>query len=741
MSSKGRRDLGLFNAPGDLDDLGVSDDDDLEQELNQLLSKGANKKPKAKPKKPTVSSKELEAMVNFCLADSSDDIDIDIEGDDADLLDALHELESDEEEIPEVPTPTQPPSQNQDDKIYGNSDLVAIVESRIEMYTSAKKVAESTGDSSHAQRYGRALGRLKEIKRQLKLGKPVDENNIPPPLSENQIKQLSKIEVPTTPSHLPTPTPPLPKPPVSINASNQDQELMELKIKRESFKKEALAAKDRQDKEAALQGLRKVKEMDQLIKNYGSPSSKSATKEQENQIDKDKPIQIPSNMDEVPTTDSSVFVAPSPPKTVVDSLNQGLLFYEKEAETAKNEGNGSKARRIGRICKQYQGAIKTHKAGKPIMDKLPVPFGYPPIPVGDNDPAPNPTVESHEKTNQPAPKSLTPSKTEASNHSIQGKQLRILLERQSLFKSAALDAKKSGQFNQAKEYLRQYHGFDNLIEASRGGLPVDLNTTPVPPQLDKSDDSSMDFEVISWQDSTDEGMSRQEMFQKLEKELIDQVKMCDTNKKHFKSTGDIGSSNKFHQMEVHTKKDLEALRHAFKRADPVPKFHYEVRSFSRVVCNTDLSDNDVELSIIEGNNFRGDKSIDTYVCFEFPYPKEEPFKGETSKVKDSISPKFDHTTTIPLSIKEKSCQRIFKRHSVKCDIWIDRGFFRKDILLGSVQIKLQPLETQCTIHECFPIMDGRKAAGGTLEVRVRLRNPILAKQVEKVQEKWLVISF
>lgn len=37
-------------------------------------------------------------------------------------------------------------------------------------------------------------------------------------------------------------------------------------------------------------------------------------------------------------------------------------------------------------------------------------------------------------------------------------------------------------------------------------------------------------------------------------------------------------------------------------------------------------------------------------------------------------------------------------------------------------------------------MDGRKAVGGKLEVKVRLRNPIQTKQVERVEEKWLVID-
>lgn len=37
-------------------------------------------------------------------------------------------------------------------------------------------------------------------------------------------------------------------------------------------------------------------------------------------------------------------------------------------------------------------------------------------------------------------------------------------------------------------------------------------------------------------------------------------------------------------------------------------------------------------------------------------------------------------------------------------------------------------------------MNGRKAAGGQLEVKIRVRNPITTKQIEKMTDRWLVID-
>lgn len=56
------------------------------------------------------------------------------------------------------------------------------------------------------------------------------------------------------------------------------------------------------------------------------------------------------------------------------------------------------------------------------------------------------------------------------------KQLQAVLERQKLFKVAALKAKQSGDMEMAKEYLKVAKGFESMIEASKCGLPVDLTS-------------------------------------------------------------------------------------------------------------------------------------------------------------------------------------------------------------------------------------------------------------------------
>ena len=67
---------------------------------------------------------------------------------------------------------------------------------------------------------------------------------------------------------------------------------------------------------------------------------------------------------------------PPPPTSIADALNQRLARFQAEEKLAKDTGNSSKARRMGRIIKQYQDAIKMHRAGKPFdAEELPTPPG------------------------------------------------------------------------------------------------------------------------------------------------------------------------------------------------------------------------------------------------------------------------------------------------------------------------------------------------------------------------------
>ncbi|XP_010783737.1 coiled-coil and C2 domain-containing protein 1B-like, partial [Notothenia coriiceps] len=82
-----------------------------------------------------------------------------------------------------------------------------------------------------------------------------------------------------------------------------------------------------------------------------------------------------------PVTSAPAAAPPSAPKDVLEALEQRRAKYSEASNQAKAAGDDRKARMHDRIAKQYQSAIRSHKAGKAVnFEELPVPPGFPPIP-------------------------------------------------------------------------------------------------------------------------------------------------------------------------------------------------------------------------------------------------------------------------------------------------------------------------------------------------------------------------
>lgn len=84
--------------------------------------------------------------------------------------------------------------------------------------------------------------------------------------------------------------------------------------------------------------------------------------------------------------------------------------------------------------------------------------------------------------------------------------------------------------------------------------------------------------------------------------------------------GDIAGMNRFENLALTVQKDLDLVRYSKRKNFPLPKFHYEKRSFNIVHCNTDLTDNELEIIVVRGINYNvpNPKEVDTYVKVEFP---------------------------------------------------------------------------------------------------------------------------
>ncbi|XP_050094412.1 coiled-coil and C2 domain-containing protein 1-like isoform X2 [Anopheles aquasalis] len=836
--------FGIFGMPDNLGGIGEdgddgSDDDDdaLEAELAAIAAgSGGARKARPKPKaKGIVAPQELDAMVAASLRDiGSDEEDGDDDEDDSDLLNELTtitggvSLDNDDDDDDNDDGDETPPASS----ARSGSGLVALIKSRITMYTQAEENAKKAGDSSKARRFNRGLKTLKDQLRVAEAGKSVPEADIPPEVSVKiatasaaddtpkpgtapvrpappppAVKSPKPVLEPADidaagPSKSPPPVParrPAAQPPqtpapvlVATSPAADNRKLQMLNERKLQYKQAAVIAKKAGDNVKALAYVKVLKQFDLVLaaleKGEEVDLSRMPPPPAELSVAATSQHTVPSTSKpkeeaklqqdaEVPSPSTPMAPAPEQPgededegeenliqaSTVLEALEQRLDKYKSVEQAAKDEGNSSKARRMGRIVKQYQDAIKLHKAGKPIpVDELPTPPGYGPIPV-DGPPKPAPAIPVKPVAPKPA-QPTAPQPSSAASPPVPGtskaspkppatqfdKQLALLLERQQQYRQAAVEAKKAGELDEAKEFLRVFKGLEKMVEIARAGGRVDLSTIPIAPGKRQALEAS--FTIVSTDDceqATEEAATGSDVQDvdsetriRLEEQLSKQLIMCRNTRDHHRAIGDVAGMNKFENLALNVQKDLDVVRLGHKRGLPLPKFHYEKLQFNVVKCNTDLSDNEIEITIVRGINYNvaNPKDVDTYVKFEFPYPQEDPIKGRTNIVKDTHSPEYNYQQTIELQRNQRNCQRIFKRHALKCEVYSKGGFLRSDALIGTVSVKLQPLETQIELHDSFPLMDGRRTVGGKLEVKIRVRNPILTKQIEQINERWVVFD-
>ncbi|XP_030629873.1 coiled-coil and C2 domain-containing protein 1B [Chanos chanos] len=479
---------------------------------------------------------------------------------------------------------------------------------------------------------------------------------------------------------------------------------------------------------------------------------------------------------------------PPQPKTVLEALEQRMAKYKEACAQAKASGDDRKARMHDRIAKQYQSAIRTHKAGRPVnFAELPVPPGFPPIPgqeaaspeqgfaavleaanklasgeaeaAGDEEegedkepeestPAPGgpqkkptlavpPTVQPRKTTPSSSPEG-TSLKEGLSSTALQ--QLEFLEARKKQYMKAALQAKQKNDLDQARHFLRTAKTLDPMIESVNSGKTVDISKVPSPPgeELD-------DFIVIQHSD-VQISEKAEEVYTQLTKLLKEQYEKCITYSKQFTHLGNITETTKFEKLAENCKKSLEILKLSQARGLDPPKHHFEERTFRTVRIFPELSGTDMVVIIVRGMNLPAPSGIatndlDAYIKFEFPYPSsDQPQKHKTAVIKNTNSPEYNQSFTLNINRNHRGFRRVVQSKGLKLEVLHKGGFLRSDKPVGTAHVKLEKLDTQSEVREIVEVMDGRKSTGGRLEVRVRLREPLSGQDLQSVTERWVVLE-
>ena len=169
-------------------------------------------------------------------------------------------------------------------------------------------------------------------------------------------------------------------------------QLAEIQAAKEEYKRRALEAKTAGDRAAAMEMMRGIKVCDNMAAEVRQGTTVDLSILRQPQQQSQPQSQAPPPV--VAEHQAQSAAAPEEadtvkvPATILESLKERMAKYGEEERKAKEAGNESKARRMGRIRKQYEEAIKLHRAGRPIpRSDLPDPPGFAPIPVTDSAPA------------------------------------------------------------------------------------------------------------------------------------------------------------------------------------------------------------------------------------------------------------------------------------------------------------------------------------------------------------------
>uniref|UniRef100_A0A8C0XXR9 Coiled-coil and C2 domain-containing protein 1B n=1 Tax=Cyprinus carpio carpio TaxID=630221 RepID=A0A8C0XXR9_CYPCA len=724
-------------APDDeLDDSG-GNDDELEAELLALMGGGGG----GRAPVPLV---DIEHIAALCMKDLDEDggDEGDLEND-ADLLAELNEvLEDDEEQVVRKPPPSPVPPQRSNAAPASQNapaSLDARLQERLDMYQTAITNAKAAGETNKVRRYDRGLKTLQSMLTSVKKGKPIDEDEIPPPVATGgkpstapQAEPIREPEKPAPANTLPQTANVKPMQDTQPAATSKPQLLLPPSQRATVITPDTILSRQREYKLAALKAKQsgntdQAKQLYQVSKvNEFCHLSVS--------------LMLHLNTVMFHSTYTCVS-ALSAPRSVAEALQQRMDKYKEAAESAKSKGDDRKARMHQRIIKQYQDAIKAHKAGRPVnLAELPVPPGCPPL-QGTEGGQQNfmGVLETamklaNQDTDADADEDENPQKvasefSETSGNSQQ--QLDFLTMRRQQFVKAALRSKEMKDMQGAAQHLRNAKGLEPMITAAKAGLPVDIT---------KVCESLTDLIHLN--------RIQEKCMLYFQSKLLSNTcfQKCLAYSQQYTHMGNVAETARFEKLAEECMSNIEVLKKAHAKGSSVPKFHTEERTFNSVKIFPNLTSNDMVLTIVKGINLPAPPGVsandlDASVRFEFPFPSaEEAQKDKTSFVRNSSCPEFKEEFKLNIKRDHRGFKRVVQAKGIKFEVIHKGGLFKTDKVVGSAQLKLEALENQCEIREIIDVLDGRKATGGKLEVLVKIREPLAGVQLQPVTEKWLVID-
>ncbi|CAH8512113.1 unnamed protein product [Dicrocoelium dendriticum] len=677
------------------------------------------------------------------------------------------------------------PNEQRLTSVSSSAAVLDEINHRVAVYYSAIENLRSTEptDSPKLKRYERVIQHLGELATRVSRGNIVSLDELPPlppPIaaagaSEKTSQAPTANTFPLTNMGDPAPPstesytanrdsaerpPTMVRNPLATGVASSSGALVALRKRCQEYKLAAVQARDRGQLARAKELLVASKFIEEMIPKVESgeepfdpesdmppPPDEFGSPEEEN----DEPQ--PPKKSDAESGNTTGAQAPPPamlsPVVTAENLHLRAEYYRVLMQQAKlNPADSSKARRYARVLTQYENAVKAFQHGVSSFD-------YSELPPPPNCPKLARRAEGGSSVVQGNTSSVPAAHDPPTTAGADGRKQRMLTllkARQAELKAAALTAKESGDMDLARTHLRAALSINPLIESVEAGIPFDLSKLPKAPTagLSKSNSgSALGYKgpvitgvacdpPMQLQLDLEAAASESDRNRILLGELKSQITEARECAEELSRAGLTELSMKLKELARFGQSSASFFTSCVEKHRPI-SYSFEWANLPKLNMNHDLGDNVLEVSILRGITFpvpsdvSGPDRVDTQVELQVPFPSSEnPQKHSTEWIKHTCDPAYDSVARFQVETRSRSFQFSVKNNrAIKACVYYSRGLFRRPGLLGTASIPLGPLANTATVTHLADLMDGRKAVGGRLEVRIRQRSTGSSPSMER----------
>ncbi|KAI9202214.1 uncharacterized protein BJ171DRAFT_426795 [Polychytrium aggregatum] len=393
-------------------------------------------------------------------------------------------------------------------------------------------------------------------------------------------------------------------------------------------------------------------------------------------------------------------------------------------------------------------------------------------------------------------KSVGPASTASVQPTATNTSIQVLEQRQLEYKQHALVAKKGGEMARARELVAVSVNLERVLASLRlgGDLPPNFEMPPHPSTLPKptvaatsgssaansvreapspsrsllpsEPAASVSHETITYEELMESSpvaalSDTANVIEHLETQLAAQIELCTKVSGSYYRTGDKTGALEFHKRKKESVRDLETLR-VLKATSSgasiqLPRFVYSTVSYEIRQEFAEIPLDEMEVSIVRafdlGSKDVASADIDSFVAYDLGWPLDNggnptpEAKGETGQpIKKNPSPTYNFVKRIKIDRKNRNFMRFVERKKASFTVFHHKGFTlfsSNKVALGRASVEYKALTGKSEIHEVLQLTDPdnpRKEVGGRLEIRIRLRAPLLKPDILKKTERWVSLD-